>query len=757
MPIRFARPLAAVCLLSLCAISAHAAGARFWQVSTQTDFLDGEVENLSIDMHGRLLLGPEATRVGDSTTPFLWRLIPAPDGSLYAGSGNDGQVFRFAPDGTRSVFFDAPELEVHALALAPGGDLYVGTSPDGKIYRVDAKGASTVYFDPEDKYIWSLAADPAGVLYAATGEKGVIYRITAEGKGEPFYRTKATHALTLLLDGNGDLLAGTEAPGKVFRIKRDGSGFLLLDSGLQEVSALRLDAKGVVYAAAFSGAPADTHGGDQPAPEAPRPQPVPSVSTEITSIAIVDVSGASSMSGASQPASRDARKGPRGAVYRIMPDGGWDTVWSLADDAPYDVLPETGGTLLVATGNKGKIYRLAGEPARATLVTRADAQQVTNVLRATKGDIWFATSNPGKVYRLSTGQAVKGTYQSDIRDAETVATWGAISWRGSAPGGTAVRLFTRSGNTSVPDETWSPWSSAYSRSEGEQITSPKARYMQWKTELSGSTSASPIVTSVTVAYLQRNLRPEISSITVHPPGVVFQKPFSSGDAELAGFDGAPNDRRGNQPAQGSGATVTGSTAPALGRRTFQKGLQTLVWKADDDNDDELQYDVLYRREGETAWKPLKRGLSDPIFVWDTTSVPNGTYVVKIVASDAPGNPPGTALAGERESRSFDIDNAPPVITVTAVRRDGARTIVAFTVTDDQSAVQRVEYSLDADRWRTIHPKDGIADSRVEQFELALDGDATDKAVILRAVDAMSNVTTTRADSPHADTSRAARP
>ena len=81
--------------------------------------------------------------------------------------------------------------------------------------------------------------------------------------------------------------------------------------------------------------------------------------------------------------------------------------------------------------------------------------------------------------------------------------------------------------------------------------------------------------------------------------------------------------------------------------------------------------MLYRREGETAWKPLKRGLSDPIFVWDTTSVPNGTYVVKIVASDAPGNPPGTALTGERESRSFDIDNAPPIINVTAVRRDGA--------------------------------------------------------------------------------------
>jgi hypothetical protein len=758
MPTRFARPCAAVCLIALSVISAHAAGARFWQVSTQTDFLAGEVENLSIDMHGRLLLGPQATRVGDSTTPFLWRLVQAPDGSIYAGSGNDGQVFKFAPDGTRTVFFDAPELEVHALALAPGGGVYVGTSPDGKIYRVDAKGVATVYFDPDDKYIWSLVTDPAGVLYAATGDKGVIYRITAENKGEPFYKTKATHALTLLMDRNGDLLAGTEAPGKVFRIRKDGGGFLLLDTGMQEISALRQDEKGVVYAAAFSGTPPDTRaGGDQAVPEAPRPEPVASVSTEITSIAIVDVSGASSMSGASQPASRDTKKGPRGAVYRIMPDGGWDTVWSLADDAPYDVLPESGGTLLVATGNKGKIYRLTGEPARATLVTRADAQQVTTVLRDTNGDVWFSTSNPGKLFRLSAGQAPTGTYQSDIRDAETVATWGAISWRGSAPSGTAVKLFTRSGNTSVPDETWSPWSSAYSRSEGEQITSPKARYMQWKTELSGSPSTSPVVTSVTVAYLQRNLRPEISSITVHPPGVVFQKPFSSGDAELAGFDGSPNDRRGNQPTQASGATASAGSGPPLGRRSFQKGLQTLIWKADDDNDDELQYDVLYRREGETAWKPLKRGLSDPIFVWDTTSVPNGTYVVKIVASDGPGNPPGTALTGERESRSFDIDNSPPVIAVKAVRRDGARTIVEFTVTDDQSAVQRVEYSLDADRWRTIHPKDGIADSRVEEFALALDGDATDKAVILRAMDAMNNVTTARAETPRTDTARGVRP
>ena len=103
---------------------------------------------------------------------------------------------------------------------------------------------------------------------------------------------------------------------------------------------------------------------------------------------------------------------------------------------------------------------------------------------------------------------------------------------------------------------------------------------------------------------------------------------------------------------------------ALGRRAYQKGLLTFVWRAEDENRDELIYDVLYRREGETSWKPLRRDLKDEIFVWDTTSVPNGRYVVQILASDLPSNAPDAALAGSMESTTFEIDNTPPAVTVT---------------------------------------------------------------------------------------------
>lgn len=728
------------------ALAVHAAAPTFWQVSTQADLLRGEVTNLSIDQHGRLVLGPATLLHYESTAPFLWALLPAADGSVFVGSGNEGKVFKVDDSGKGTVFFDATELEVHALAQAPAGGLYVGTSPDGKIYKVAADGSPSPFFDPDDKYIWAIAVDPAGTVYAAAGEKGVIYRITPDGKGAPLYKTNTTHVVSLAFDRSGNLLAGTESPGKLFRFDKDGKPFVMLDSSFTEIHSIRVDAKGIIYATALSGRPAmpdERPTLDRPIPEPGRGgAPVPTVTTEITSMAIGDVSIPGGPQSASTP--REDRRSPKGAVYRVNPDGPWDIIWESRDDSPYDVAFEADGSVLVGTGPHGKLFRVQGDQVRPALLTRAEAQQVTAFARDQKGRVILATANPGKLFRLSDDHAETGTYESEVKDARTVATWGTISWRASTPSNSRVDVFTRSGNSRTPDDTWSAWAGPYREPNGSPITSPKARYLQWKAVLTGK-DAGPVLTSVTAAYLQRNLRPEITSITIHPPGVVFQKPFSTGELEIAGYDDTAPDRKPLASSQSSGGAGSSGTSPSLGRRAYQKGLQTIVWKGEDDNSDELQYDVFYRREGETSWKALKRALSDAIFVWDTSSVANGTYFVRIVASDAPSNPPGHSMTGEQESTSFDIDNTPPVITVTSVRRDGPRTMVAFEVRDDQSTLQRVEYSLDADRWRPVYPKDGIADSRAEQYELILEGDAAARTVILRALDAMNNAATTRGE------------
>jgi hypothetical protein len=437
-----------------------------------------------------------------------------------------------------------------------------------------------------------------------------------------------------------------------------------------------------------------------------------------------------------------ARSGPTaGGVFRILPDGAWDQIWESREDVPYDVAFEPGGSVLVATGNKGKIYRLAGDPFQPTLIGRANAQQVTSIVPEREGRILLATSNPGKLIRLGGARADRGTYTSDVRDAQTVALWGTIKWQEAPVLGGRVEISTRSGNTRTPDDTWSDWSAPYTDRDGSQIASPRARYLQWRAVLVSARGESPALTSVTAAYLPRNLRPKVTSITVQPPGTVFQRPFPT-DPEIAGFEGDPPERRAGA-AQGGNPSLS----PTLGRRTYQKGLLTFIWRAEDENRDELNYDVSYRREGETSWKPLKTGLSEGILVWDTTSVPNGRYLIRVVASDAPSNSPGTALTGAMESTTFEIDNTPPTITVSSARRDNTRVTVVFEARDSNSAIQKAEYSLDGDRWQSIYPKDGIADSKYEQFELVLDGTAPGRGVMLRVIDALNNLAGTEVQAP----------
>jgi hypothetical protein len=369
---------------------------------------------------------------------------------------------------------------------------------------------------------------------------------------------------------------------------------------------------------------------------------------------------------------------------------------------------------------------------RPTLVTRVSAQQAVMLQRAGSRTV-VATSNPGLLLALSASKADRGTYESDVRDARVVSTWGTIAWRGTAPPGTRIELQTRSGNTRTPDEAWSEWSAAYADSVGSTITSPKARYLQWRAVLTGK-GESPVLTSVTAAYQQRNIRPEIASITVHPAGVVFKKPFSSGETEIAGFDAETMERRVANP-----NNLGGIGAPSIGPRTYQKGLQTFIWKGEDENGDELTYDVLYRREGETSWKVLKDELTDTILVWDTASAPNGSYVVKIVASDHKSNPSNVALKGERESAAFDVDNTAPAVSLSASQRESGMIVVPFEIRDTDSAITRVEYSLDSQRWQGAFPQDGILDARREQFALKLPAGMAGRTLVVRATDAMNNV------------------
>ena len=703
------------------------AAPTFWRVSTQAEFLRGDIESLSVDADGHLVLGPVTDEFFDTTAPMLWSLASASDGALWVGSGNDGRLYRVDSDGGGRVVFDADELDIHAVVADAGGAVLAATSPDGRVYRVTPEGETSTVFDPDDTYIWALAVAPDGTLYAATGDAARIYRVTAQGESEVFFESDATHVLSLAFEPGGALLTGTESPGQVLRIDQDGRAFVLLDAPYAEVRSLRVQPDGAVLVVAVNeqGAPVDSASSSTDASSTQSAEaPTVTVTTSVTAVVVADAAATSTPDASTNGGT--GRRGTKGAVYRIASDGLWDTLWNSDADVPYDAVFTTAGALLVGTGPDGKLYQVSDDPPRTMLLGRAPAQQVMRFLQQTDGSLRYATANPGKVVRVTGALAQQGSYESEVRDAETVATWGTISWRAVTPGGSRIELSSRSGNTAIPNETWSDWSGPYTDAVGTQIASPKARYLQWRASLFAG-DASPVLTSVTTAYLPRNLRPEVTQITVYPPGTVFQQAFSTGDPPVAGLDNAAE-------AESKGRAAT------LGRQGYRKGIQTFAWQAVDENGDQLEYAVSYRREGETAWHLLRSDLRDTVFAWDSSSVPDGTYRVKVMVSDARSNAPDTALVEERESPVFDIDNSAPRIELDAVREEGGRSVLPFTVRDDQSAIQLVELSQGDDRWRVVYPTDGIPDGLVERFEVVLT-DPGGGTIIIRATDALRNTVT----------------
>ncbi len=273
---------------------------------------------------------------------------------------------------------------------------------------------------------------------------------------------------------------------------------------------------------------------------------------------------------------------------------------------PYDVLVEPSGSLLVATGGKGKIYRLSGNPTLTTLVTRADAQQVTTFAQDQQGRLLLATSNPGRILRVTATTGGEGHVplrregHGDRRDVgrDSLA-------RGDAQRHGGRALHAQREHAGAGQDVERLVEGLHQRAAASSIESPKARYLQWQAVLTGQRHgrAAPDFGDRGVPAAQHAA--VVESITVHPPGVVFQRPFPTGDPELAGFDA--NTRR--RPSAGLRAGSSLSPGPPLGRRAFQKSLQTFVWQARDADGDRLQFDVFYRLEGETTWKVLKRGLS----------------------------------------------------------------------------------------------------------------------------------------------------
>lgn len=713
--------------LLIFAVSLQAGEPVVWEISSRTELLKGEARGVSVTDVGTLMLAPRFTELFNTGQAYVWSSAGDAAGNIYLGTGHDGRIYRVTPDGQGSLFYDAAELDVTALAIGRDGALFAGTSPDGKVYRITADGRAEVFFDPPDKYIWSLAVLPAGSLAVGTGDNGKLYRVTAAGarpETSLLISTNQTHVISLAVSKQGDLIAGTDPGGLVLRISPEGKAFALLDASLREIHSLASAPDGSIYALALSEAASTTR-----TPAATAPSSAEAAAGGVTmTVPAGEESSASQQQQPAQPArSRNDLASSRSVVFRIQPDGGTDVLWSSQTITAFAVVAAPQGGVLIGTSEKGRIYSVTDD-GRDTLLLQSSEGQISSFV--TRGaEVLAASSNQGKLFRFGREIVSEGSYESPVRDARLVAAWGRIWWRGRGP----VELQTRSGNSERPDATWSDWSGAYREATGAQITSPRARFIQWRATFRAAdrSSANPIeprIDDVSLAYLPRNVAPEVVAITTLPPGVGLQP----------GIQVPPDP---NIESSGLDPTLFGVVTQMPPRRLYQRGARSLQWQAEDRNNDTLEYTLYYRAFNENTFRVLKDKLRDNFFTVDGASLADGRYVFRVVASDAPDNPAGQALTGERTSEPIEIDTTPPVVRAAVEPQVTAERVRAvFDAEDVTSRIKRAEVSVDGGAWHGVFPDDGIADSSRERYslDLAVAGPG-EHAIALRAFDSSGNV------------------
>jgi len=405
---------------------------------------------------------------------------------------------------------------------------------------------------------------------------------------------------------------------------------------------------------------------------------------------------------ASGSASKPAGAQGGNAIYRVSPDGFVDEIFRESVMVLRMILD--GSRLIVATGNEGQLFQIDLAEEESILLAKLEAKQAPAMTKLPDGRILIGSANPAQLVEMSTAPAESGVFTSKVLDASQNSLWGALNLVASIPDQASVEVQTRTGNVGDPEKAaWSEWSEPVALTSIEdlsrfaprptRITSPTARFLQYRLTLKSgpaaegkdaAVAAGPVVDAVSIAYITPNLRPVVQSVT---------------STFAAAGGGRPN--------------------PNATRPEPQQ-LLNIEWKAADANGDTLSFDLHFKMADTDVWVPLTEELDQPKFAWDTRTAPDGRYLVRVTATDAPSNTRADARRATRQSDPILVDNTAPEITEfelsTQPREvgDGVVAKLVIAVQDTLSTIQGIDYAVDSqDQWEPVMPSDQILDSTSE--------------------------------------------
>ena len=480
----------------------------------------------------------------------VFSLLAMPDGSLLAGTGGaKGRVYRIAKKGAKpeQIFDgDGGVQYVWALASTNDGTVYAATGPNGQLFELRANGTHTAVLESSENNLLSLVGDGKDTLYIGTDPDGLVYKFSRKtGRAVVMYDATETEVSALALDESGNLYAGTAE-------SVDASA--TTDSASDADAAGRPDGSG--GGVPISSPPSKTPAPPVPNPNPGEPNPVPrEAATGLQSVkkfvVLADdpaipgepspppdpmppaspVEGGGKTGAAPAPpqqainAAETGKPRPDGnAIYKIDPQGFVTEVFRQ----PVLVLglAVSHRKLLVATGSTGLVYELDPAAGESSVVAKVDPKQVACLLPTRDGRIVLGLANAGGIATLGAAYAGSGTYVSDVLDADQISRFGKVRLHGSLPGRTTLTVATRSGNVrkteragdTADDQTtpatrpaaattatsrttatrtaatkaikaesgdddiegWNPWSSERPATEFVSTDSPPARFFQYR-------------------------------------------------------------------------------------------------------------------------------------------------------------------------------------------------------------------------------------------------------------------------------------
>jgi hypothetical protein len=717
--------------------------SKLTRYSSSRAFLKGEVTNVVISSRGNMQLGRDAQVLVEQFED-VWSInsIVVIGDTVYIGTSPNGGVYQYSagklekiysakasvkakptdinePNDANSVQQEKHLANEHIFAMAKdiSGRLLVGISGQRCVLCRLEQGQMKEVFKPSDaNYIFAIAVDKQGDIYVGTGPKGKIYRLDSLcKKGDLIAETTDKNILSLATGADRLVYAGSDGRGLVYSINpKTKEVKVLYDSDQQEITALLFFAENL-YASATSaqivrqearfaaqptqpGKPeenveeGDEPGGDednsgQTETDDSTPSTEPQTDAMVTDAPKAGSSGGTKLQIANtkekageKPAQprvlppRPPRPTQASVIYRITRDGFVTDIFS--ETAVFFCMDGRDRELLLGTGNDARLYSIEPDSEQQTIVYQdKKASQITAVA-ALADDVYIGTANPAKLVKLGNTFAKEGTYESDLVDAGQPAKWGKLQIEADIPADCNVLMACRSGNVKdVNDPSFSKWSVPVVVTGAVDLDCPTGRFCQYKLIFkSASGQSSPVVREVAVASMVPNLAPRVESVTV---------------------------ARINAPAK--------------------NGVFKISYNVKDDNSDKLIYTIDFRKAGRTVWIEIKNDVETNGYEWDSRTVEDGRYEIRITASDERSNTPETKLTGTRVSDTFTVDNTPPEVKKHKIDRTAKSIRLNLIVTDEFSVIGKVEYTIDSDaNWLGVLPDDLVYDTTTEDFTIIAD-------------------------------------